>query len=100
MSYFNIRVVLHDATYNQYEMLASAMASKGMYDVVKADNGGLYRLPPGEYATESDASIQNVRDAAAWAANSTGARYSVRVTQGPSSWVGLEVLSSPREKTW
>ena len=44
-----IRVVLHDATWDEYTKLYEKLAALGIYDVITASNGAVYKMPPAEY---------------------------------------------------
>ncbi|MET3382708.1 hypothetical protein [Variovorax paradoxus] len=92
MADFTIRVVLHDnATWQDYTNLASNMAARGMVDVIIADDGRRYKLPPAEYTYSGNATINQVRSSAVDAAAKTGKRNAVLVTQATGrSWNGLE----------
>lgn len=91
---FTIRVVLHDnATWQDYANLASNMAARGMVDVITADDGRRYRLPPAEYTYTGTATANEVHYSASNAATKTGKRHAVLVTQSSARvWSGLEQL--------
>lgn len=90
MSNFNIRVELHGANQSDYRILVQEMAARGMSDVIVGANNLRYRLPPGEYCISTQSSINQVRDAARAAAAATNRTFAVRVTEGQSSWAGLD----------
>lgn len=90
MASFTIRVELHDATWDNYVALAKDLASKGITDVIKADNGTRYRMPPAEYNYEGNTTIADVYAAANASAATTGRRHAVLVTESVRrQWGGL-----------
>jgi hypothetical protein len=92
MAEFTVRMVLHDnATWDDYAALHAAMAQRNLIDVITADNGVAYRLPPAEYYGEGDVTIERAREIADEAAGTVGKRYSVFVTEGGRrAWRGLD----------
>lgn len=92
MAQFIIRVVLHDnATWQDYNNLAAQMAAVGAVDVILADDGGRYRLPPAEYVMNGPATAVQARDLAANAVARVGKRYGVLATQSAGiAWSGLD----------
>lgn len=62
MAQFFIRVVLHDATAQDYVRVQTALAAKGIYDTIEGSNGRIYRLPPGEYRCDFISEANDVRD--------------------------------------
>ena len=55
MKYFAIRVLLHRAGSTDYAALAQRLRTIGVVDVIRGEDGTWYRLPPGEYNYEGDA---------------------------------------------
>ncbi len=97
MSSYTIRVELHDANWQQYVDMARDLATKGITDVIVADNGTSYKLPPAEYNYVGSASADDVLEAAKASAAETGRRYAVFVTEATRrTWIGLEVLQARR----
>lgn len=91
MAQFTVRVELHDAKREDYERLHAEMEGKGFSRLIKADNGTTYHLPWAEYDGTGDLTRSQVRDVARAAANSTGKRNAILVTESNGrSWVGLE----------
>lgn len=92
MARFTIRVVLHDnASRDDYEKLATALANRNITDVITADNGIRYKMPPAEYQCHGDLTATQVRDICVEAAKTTGKRHAVLVTESNSrSWIGLD----------
>lgn len=91
MSQFTVRVELHEAKWEDYEKLHAEMEGKGFSRLIKADNGKIYRLPWAEYDGAGNLTNSQVRDIARTAADSTGKRNAILVTESNGrSWVGLE----------
>jgi hypothetical protein len=68
------------------------MEQRGFSRMIVADNGRTFRLPWAEYNGAGNLSSAQVRDIAQIAANQTGRRNSVFVTEAVSrAWVGLQV---------
>jgi hypothetical protein len=77
--------------------MARDLATKGITDVIVADSGTSYKLPPAEYNYVGNASADNVLEAAKASAAKTGRRYAVFVTEATRrTWIGLEVLQARR----
>lgn len=90
MADFTVRVELHQATYNDYETLHSAMERQGFSRFIKADGGQTYHMPWAEYNGSGNLSSVQVRDIARTAANTTGKSNAVFVTEAQSrAWIGL-----------
>ena len=90
MAQFTVRVELHQAQWDDYENLHSAMEQRGFSRLITADDGITYQLPLAEYNTTGNLTSSQVRDAARAAANTTGKQNAVLVTQAISrSWIGL-----------
>lgn len=97
MTYFTIRVELHDANRQHYADMAKDLATNGITDVIVADNGASYKMPPAEYNYVGNVSAENVLDAAKASAAKTGRRYAVFVTEATRrTWVGLETIQVRR----
>lgn len=62
MANFIIRVVLHGATSEQYEMLHARMAAGGAVRTIRSDNGLVYDLPDGNYYWDTVSDELYVRD--------------------------------------
>lgn len=72
MSQFTVRVELHNAIGEDYEVLHSAMQKEGFVRVITSDDGHTYHLPWAEYTATGNVSTARVRDIARAAANTTG----------------------------
>ena len=97
MTSFTIRVELHDANWQHYVDMAKDLATKGITDVITADDGTSYKMPPAEYNYVGNASMQQVYEATAASAAKTGKRYGVLVTEAAQrQWVGLEQVQARR----
>ena len=92
MAQFTIRVVLHEnATWSDYELLASELADRNVTDVITSSDGIKYKMPPAEYQCHGDLTAAQVRDICAEAARMTGKKHAVLVTKSSSrAWTGLE----------
>ena len=91
MARFTIRVELHNATWQNYVDLAKHMATNGMVDIIQADNGARYKMPPAEYSYDGPATrdqvLQTAKACAARVVSSSG----VLVTESAGrSWDGLK----------
>ena len=80
MTQYITRVELHSATELDYERLHSEMAKKGFSRRIIAV-GTAYDLPSAEYHFQGDASLSSVFSFAQQAANETGKRSWILVTQ-------------------
>lgn len=93
MPSFTVRVELHNANWNDYEALHSAMAAKGFTRQIVSGDGKTYQLPLAEYNGSGTIDCESVRDIARNAANSTGKANAVLVSEAPSrAWVGLQQI--------
>lgn len=100
MSTFNCRVVLHNATAHDYTRLHQALKAKGIDDLIAGDDGGIYRLPPGEYNCAFQATAAQVRDHIASIVRTVYSSYAVRATEaGANAWQGLEKVSASSRYT-
>jgi len=90
MANFTVRVELHQANYDDYEILHAAMEQKGFSRKITADNGQTYRMPWAEYNGSGNLTSAQVRDIAREAANTTGKANAVFVTEAQTrAWIGL-----------
>lgn len=93
MSAFTIRVLLQNASLQNYHALATKLAEYRVLDVIQADDGQLYKMPPAEYYYEGDINIMEVRDAVTAIASTVVHGYQVFVTEGGKrAWQGLSVV--------
>jgi hypothetical protein len=91
MSLFTVRIELHDAQWSDYEGLHSAMQRQGFSRQIAADNGQQYHMPWAEYNGAAALSSMQVLNIAQVAANSTGKKHAVLVTEAKSrAWSGLQ----------
>lgn len=91
MARFTIRVELHNATAKDYTTLATALAAKNITDVITADDGNKYKMPPAEYQCYGELTAVQVRDIAATAAQTTRKKHAILVTEATSrAWIGLD----------
>jgi hypothetical protein len=95
MSQFTVRVELHQAEWADYDLLHAAMEQKHFSRQITSDDGSTYQMPWAEYNGTGNLTSVQVRDIAKTAADSTGKKNAVFVTEAASrAWVGLEVLVS------
>lgn len=94
MARFTVRVVLHDGpTRDDYDQLALALAQRNITDVIFSDDGVGYKMPPAEYQCQGDLTAEQVRQVCAVAAQTTGKRHAILVTEAKTrSWSGLDVI--------
>lgn len=89
MPSFTVRMVLHDANWDDYIQLAEEMATRGFVDTIVGTSGNTYTLPDAEYhgqAKDLDTAMALSREAAAV----VGRKYGVFITQSAGTqWVGL-----------
>jgi photosystem II stability/assembly factor-like uncharacterized protein len=90
MPSFTTRVELHQATYQDYENLHSAMSEAGFSRYITSDDGNTYHLPTAEYDRSGILTRSQVLSQAKAAANSTGKSNAVLVTESAGrTWNGL-----------
>ena len=95
MAQFIIRVELHDALWQHYVDMAKDLATKGITDVITADNGNRYKMCPAEYSYVGSEGIDAVFNAVQASATKTGKRHAVFVTEATrTKWIGLEVVAA------
>ncbi len=92
MAQFTVRIELHDAQWADYDTLHAAMERQGFSRLITADDGRRYQLPLAEYDSTANLTSSRVLEIAQTAANSTGKRNSVLVTEAKSrAWSGLPI---------
>jgi hypothetical protein len=91
MSIFMIRVELHQArTAEQYQRLHQQLSRFGINNIIVADNGVRYRLPPAEYCYSGNATRDQLLQAAKQCAASVDPSFAVVVTESTGvAWAGL-----------
>ena len=91
MADFTIRIVLSDATWDEYEEMYQHLAAVGITDEITSDNGTTYRMPPAEYNYQGNATRAQVLELAKAAAAKVVRKYAVLVTESKGrTWHGLE----------
>ena len=91
MPNFMTRVELHNATYQDYENLHSAMETEGFERTITSDQGTTYHLPTAEYYRSTTLTRSQVLDSAKRAADKTKKHYAAVVTESNGvTWHGLE----------
>lgn len=94
MSAFVVRVVLHDATWDEYTKLYEKLAKQGFTDIITAGDGSKYKMPPAEYYFVGNNTQAGVLELAKTSAASVKASYEVMVTESLGvTWSGLKQLS-------
>jgi hypothetical protein len=90
MANFTVRVELHQATGDDYDVLHASMEQKGFSRLITADNGQTYQMPWAEYNGSGNLTSSQVRDIAREAANTTRKNNAVFVTEATTrAWIGL-----------
>ncbi len=94
MARFVTRVELHDADYDDYEPLHSAMEAEGFERTITSGDDVTYHLPTAEYYCETALTRRDVLAAAKRAAAKTERKFAVVVTQANGiTWSGLKKIS-------
>jgi hypothetical protein len=92
MAQFTVRVELHEAQWTDYNTLHAAMERQGFSRLIKGDDGHTYQLPWAEYDGAANLSSLQVLALAQTAANTTGKKNSVLVTEAKyRAWSGLSL---------
>jgi hypothetical protein len=91
MANYIARVELHLAGPEDYERLHLSMQQRGYVRKITGEDGVIYRLPTGTYfVTDTSAVLEVALHAAVEAANETGKKSAVIVTDWHSArWSGL-----------
>lgn len=90
---FTIRIELHGANASHYADLARKLAAVGITDTIRGDNGTLYKLPPAEYNSDANVSIETMRQTCTGIAGTVVASFAVLVTKGDQrAWQGLQIV--------
>jgi hypothetical protein len=93
MASFTVRVELHSANFDDYNVLHEAMESAGFSRQITSDDGITYHLPWAEYNMEGSLTPTQVRQAAHRAAQQTGRNFAVLVTEASRrAWSGLTTV--------
>lgn len=94
MSHFTVRIELYHAEWADYEGLHAAMQRQGFSRQIASDDGQRYYMPWAEYNGSAALSSMQVLNIAQVAANSTGKKHAVLVTEAKSrAWTGLQKLA-------
>ena len=89
-----VRVELHGANREDYDILHQAMSRRGFQRTIRSDSGGDYALPTAEYVADTNQSGEEVRSVADAAASQTGRNRGVLVVRYDQSWwTGLPYAS-------
>lgn len=93
MNMFSIRVELEGANSADYSALAEDLGHLGIIDVITGDNGGRYKMSPGEYNYVGSKTFDQVYSDAMACAGLIGKPYSVTMAAVTKwQWTGLELL--------
>lgn len=94
MASFTVRVELHRADADEYEMLHQEMAAKGFRRTISSGNGKRYKLPDAEYNyTSGNESRNDVLVKAYNTASSVKPHPAVLVTESAGrTWRGLDSI--------
>jgi hypothetical protein len=94
MARFITRVELHQADYDDYETLHSAMETEGFEQTITTADDVTYHLPTAEYYCETGITRREVPGAAERAAAKTQRKFAVLITQANGiTWRGLNRVS-------
>lgn len=97
MASFTTRVELHGASSEDYDNLHAAMAQEGFSRFIRSGEGHWYQLPTAEYDRVAEMTAGQVSESAKRAANSTGKKSSVLVSQSSiRAWEDLAPASPPK----
>jgi hypothetical protein len=92
MASYLARVELHNATYDDYEVLHAAMQRRGFSRTIASDEPRTYRLPTGTYVAENtSATLEHAYTAAEAAAREVRKTYWIIVVDWTSARFSLEL---------
>ncbi|WP_250538795.1 MULTISPECIES: hypothetical protein [unclassified Caballeronia] len=92
MARFIVRVELHNANWNEYQLLHAAMTLHGLGRQITSSDGVRYDLPPAEYYGDLNMTRADVLARVKIAAGSVKPAYSVLVTESiASDWFNLPI---------
>lgn len=90
MLQFTVRIVLHNATSEDYAKLEIAMSSVGFIDTIVSDNGQTYVLPDAEYQGVA-ADIDTAFQLATTAVSTVGRNYAIFISETVRwTYIGLQ----------
>lgn len=93
MASFTVRIVLHDADWDDYNTLYEEMSKEGFTDEIFSSDGIKYEMPDGEYDISGAMTKSDVMAKAKRACSYTGKKYAVFVTQSSGrTWYGLKTI--------
>jgi hypothetical protein len=92
--FYITRIELHDAKWEHYETLHTAMERAGFSRLIRGSDGKTYHLPWAEYAIVGNYTAASVRDAAVKAAATTGKSAEVLTSASNDlAWQGLKLAA-------
>jgi hypothetical protein len=90
MARFTVRVELHDGKGEDYDVLHTAMEGEGFSRFITDEKGIRYHMPWAEYNRDAGIASNDVLQSAKRAANRTGRKYAVLVTESAGrTWENL-----------
>lgn len=91
MASFTVRIVLHDANWDDYNNLYDEMSKEGFTDEISSGDGTTYEMPGGEYDISGTLTRSDVLVKAKSAASKTSKKYAIFITQSSGrTWYGLK----------
>jgi hypothetical protein len=94
MTAFVVRIVLNDATWDDYRKLYEKLGKQGFTDIIVASDGAAYKMPDAEYYFEGNKTRAEVLALAKASAGAVKTSYQVMVTQSAGiTWYGLKQLT-------
>lgn len=93
MTLCTFRVELHGASHTDYANLSEQLARHSITDIVQADSGKWYKLPPSEYSYIGNATLDEVYDTVKSVTETLGKQFAVLASEVTRrSWIGLEKM--------
>lgn len=90
MASFTVRIVLHDADWDDYNKLYEGMGNQGFTDEISSNDGTTYKMPDGEYDISGLLTKADVLAKAKQASSATGKKYAIFITESSGrTWYGL-----------
>jgi hypothetical protein len=89
MARFTVRVELHQANEDDYDLLHHRMEERGFSRQITGNDGVTYHLPPAEYNFISSDTAEVIRDKVLSIAKTVKPKPGILVTQGARAWTGL-----------
>lgn len=91
MTQFTVRVELHDADWDDYDVLHAEMRKEGFSTTITGSDGKTFELPTAEYCYEGDITRDQLLDKAIAAANRVHRYFGILITKSAGrTWYGLK----------